>query len=343
MVDKTKVLFRVDGNNEIGLGHIFRSLALADMLKRHFNCFFLVRAPLESLKVKIEQIGTLISLPVADSLEEEAKKIAALDLVENSILVLDGYQFKTAYQKVLKKAPLKLVCIDDIHTDHFVADAIINHNPLIRAEDYSCTEHTKIYIGFDYLLLRKVFLDQITMFPPPRTDKELFINLGGADKYKLYQKITKAAVQTNYFKKIHLVLGQAFQKNEDFINWLAEQESIVNVHFELTGIQLVELFKRCSLAICPSSTICIEAICVGINLLVGSYADNQKKFANYLNQNNMAYNLGDFRALNTLQIRDVILEVVEKDYDEQQKKNVVKSSIKSLQNIFINLETNRIK
>lgn len=342
MTNKTKVFFRVDGNKEIGLGHIFRSLALADMLKKQFDCFFLVREPLESLKIEIEKIANLISLPIGTSLDAEAAKIAEMRLIENSIFVLDGYNFGVEYQKILKKASIKLVCIDDIHTDDFVADAIINHNPLIRAEDYSCIEETKIYIGFDYLLLRKVFLDQITIPKLPCIEKEIFINLGGADKYKLYQKITEAAIEANYFNKIHLVLGQAFQKNEEFVRWFDKHQSIVEVHFELTGSELVALFKRCSLAICPSSTICIEAICVGINLIVGSYADNQEKFANYLSQNEMAYNLGDFRYLDTPEIIDAILDVVEKDYWKQQKKKVVKSSARSLQNIFINLENDRI-
>ena len=38
-----KILFRADGNEEIGYGHVIRSLALADMLKENFECIFVTR------------------------------------------------------------------------------------------------------------------------------------------------------------------------------------------------------------------------------------------------------------------------------------------------------------
>ena len=40
---KPKVYIRADGNSEIGLGHVIRSLALAEMLKDEFCCIFVTR------------------------------------------------------------------------------------------------------------------------------------------------------------------------------------------------------------------------------------------------------------------------------------------------------------
>ena len=35
---KKKVVLRADGNSKIGLGHVYRLLALAEMLKEDFEC-----------------------------------------------------------------------------------------------------------------------------------------------------------------------------------------------------------------------------------------------------------------------------------------------------------------
>ena len=40
---RKKIYFRTDGNTDIGFGHVIRSLALADMLKDHFECIFATR------------------------------------------------------------------------------------------------------------------------------------------------------------------------------------------------------------------------------------------------------------------------------------------------------------
>ena len=40
---RKKIYFRADGNTDIGFGHVIRCLALADMLKDHFECIFATR------------------------------------------------------------------------------------------------------------------------------------------------------------------------------------------------------------------------------------------------------------------------------------------------------------
>ncbi|MFT5648133.1 MAG: UDP-2,4-diacetamido-2,4,6-trideoxy-beta-L-altropyranose hydrolase, partial [Aureispira sp.] len=63
MSQKTRIYFRVDGDNKIGLGHIYRSLGLVEMLKDSFECFFIIRNPLKSLEEKIQKNASLIALP----------------------------------------------------------------------------------------------------------------------------------------------------------------------------------------------------------------------------------------------------------------------------------------
>ena len=55
MVNKiTKIYIRADGNAEIGLGHLIRCIALAQMLKMHFKIIFLSRFVPEGIKKDIK-------------------------------------------------------------------------------------------------------------------------------------------------------------------------------------------------------------------------------------------------------------------------------------------------
>jgi UDP-2,4-diacetamido-2,4,6-trideoxy-beta-L-altropyranose hydrolase len=99
----SKIFFRTDGNTEIGLGHIIRCCAIADTLRNHFECTFFTRQPSEYLKQEITKAGARLNeMPVYNSFEDEA--IAWADtLTGTEVIVLDGYQFETIYQKHIKE------------------------------------------------------------------------------------------------------------------------------------------------------------------------------------------------------------------------------------------------
>ncbi len=99
----------------------------------------------------------LTVLPDGDYGVEAATWAAQLDGSE--IIVLDGYAFNTAYQQHLKAKGNKLVCIDDIHAYHFLADAVINHAGGVAMQDYSLAPLTRAYLGTAYALLRPAFLE----------------------------------------------------------------------------------------------------------------------------------------------------------------------------------------
>src|SRR5690242_18864490 len=145
---KTKIVFRADGNSQIGLGHVVRSLALAEMLHEAFDCVFAIQAPSPDLQQQIMAVcAEIIMLPVCT--KQESNFINELDnhLTGNEIVVLDGYVFETAYQKYIKSKGCTLACIDDIYAYHFVADVIINHSGGIHKELYSVKPYTQCFLG----------------------------------------------------------------------------------------------------------------------------------------------------------------------------------------------------
>ncbi len=61
-------------------------------------------------------------------LQEETHSADFLSHLQgDEIVVLDNYFFTTDYQLAIKQKGCRLVCIDDMHDKHYVADVVINH------------------------------------------------------------------------------------------------------------------------------------------------------------------------------------------------------------------------
>jgi len=163
---RRKVIFRADGSDRIGLGHLIRSQALAEMLADDFDCVFaLAEAPAviaEELASRFEvywlpQAGKASPAAAAAATpQQQAAALAAL-ASPHDIIVLDGYPFDTAYQQVLRERGCKLVSIDDIHAYPFVVDAIINTAGGVRPMHYQALPGTRFCLGLRYALLRRPF------------------------------------------------------------------------------------------------------------------------------------------------------------------------------------------
>lgn len=287
------VFFRCDGNTNIGLGHITRCLALADMLKDDFECIFLVQNPSEAIEKNITQSFQLIQLKEQLDFLQEAEYINNMILIAECIVVLDGYSFKTDYQKIIKSSGCKLVCIDDLHAWHFVADVVINHAGGVKREAYSCEEYTKLCLGTKYALLRKPFLEAAQKARKIETINNVFICFGGADIYNLTQKITETCIGSGKFKEIHVVVGSAYTNTMNLVNYVSDKPNIF-IYQNVNANEMCTLMNKCELAIVPASSIAYEVSAVGMYMITGWYAENQKGLYRFLSEKYLAESVDNF-------------------------------------------------
>ncbi len=287
----TKVYFRADGNSSIGLGHIYRSLALANMLKQDFDCYFMVRAPLQNIKSKIKAAAQLIELKDTNDAVGEAKIIAEKYLKGAEIVVLDGYHFKTDYQQIIRNAGVKLVCIDDIYACHFLADAIINHAGGILPSHYDTASYTNFYLGPNYLLLRDEFVASAQKPYSKTNNMNIFLCMGGGDinNYTL-NVLQQVAKRTKGEKATYFVLiGEAYLYKTELDAFIKKSELDVVLLSSLSAHEIIDYMQRCSIAICPPSTISFEYLCTGGALYLYQIADNQKNIRKYLLEEALAF------------------------------------------------------
>lgn len=275
---KHKIYFRADASATIGYGHFIRTLALADMLKEDFYCTFFTTSPSAYQISEMEKVCNHVAL------SEETKFEDFINLLTgDEIVVLDNYFFTTGYQKQIKEKGCKLVCVDDMHDKHYVADVVINHG-LTDASLFDVEPYTRLCLGFSYALLREPFLQKSQL---SKKKSSWFISFGGTDYLNLTEKAIRAIHDDPRVDVINVVIGDAYLYKENLNKYPK-----ITLKKNLTAEQMAALMFQSQYAILPSSSVCIEALACGCKVAAGYFVDNQQSYHDEWNRNHHIIGLG---------------------------------------------------
>ncbi len=270
MSAKNKILIRVDGSNKIGLGHIVRTFALAQILNESYTIQFYCKEIPEKLESEIVEKG----FGVQKIFNEEQ---FFSQIQPNHIVVIDGYEFDSEYMKLLKGKGAKVVVIDDLCNMHYYADLIINHSPSANKDKYEALPNTKFALGLDYALLREKFLLQATKHRTIKKVSNVIVCFGGADPQNYTYATLKVLSQFKGFNKIVAIVGSGYTFGESLLE-LADSDTRIQVKQCLNEQEMIKEMLQAELAITSASGIALEAICCGCIPLIGITAMNQENF-----------------------------------------------------------------
>lgn len=328
-MSKTSVYFRADGDSEIGLGHVIRSLAIADMINDEFDCHFIIRSPESHLRKQILNIcESIIPIHTLDY-EEEAILLNDEYLSANDIIVLDGYSFDTYYQKQLKSVGIKIICIDDIHSYHFYSDVIINHAGGISKKLYSAETYTKFYFGLKYAMLRKEFTTSKNSYVVNTlSTNQVFICLGGADPNNDTLKVINKCIEFIPQKNFTIILGGSYKHKDELDKYITTVDSKITVKQNLTAKEMAECMRESEVAITSPSTISYEYLSIGGQLYLHQTADNQQDIYNYFVSEGLAFPFSKFPFVDNKLIEKALTKQAE--IFDGQVENRIKNIFKSL-------------
>ena len=279
-MNKRTIIFRADGGSDIGMGHFIRTLSLAEMLKEEFYCIFATRNPTEYQIEEIKKIcDSRIDLP-----EDESHFKIFLDYLKgDEIVVLDNYYYSTEYQNQIKNKGCKLVCIDDTHDKHYLADIVINH-AITDKKVFSTEPYTRLLTGFSYALLRKEFLQSAPDREIHEKFRHAFICIGGADFNNLTCKFLDDLNKIDQITEITIVTGNAYNYTHLLAEKVNKYSCKIEIHLchDLTALELITEMNKADFGIVPSSTVLFETISQKLPVITGYYVDNQKEIASNL-------------------------------------------------------------
>ena len=282
---KQKVCLRADAGISIGYGHFIRTLALADILSAEFDCVFYTAEPTPYQIKELEAICPFVSLA------NETKYDDFLNYLDGSeIVVLDNYFYSTEYQSVIKTKGCRLVCIDDLHDKHYVADAVINHAPGTHESQFSKEEYTRLYLGPDYLLLRKQFREATHNYTSFKENKNVYVCFGGSDELNFTRKACEI-IMHHAPRHIDVVVGGGYEFYDDLMHYAKNKD--ISIYLNVSPEQIVDLLRNACLAVVPDSMVFFESCCLRRPIICGYDCDNQKFISQYNQQNGLGYEIGD--------------------------------------------------
>ena len=333
MQNYVKILIRADGNSNIGLGHLFRSFALIEMFKDKYEYVFLTRQ--DSLNKIIPKKYNVSVVPENISYSEEPNWISRKYDSDKFIIIADGYQFNSSYQKKIKENKFYLVYIDDLTSEYMFADIVINHSLNLNIKDFVAAKYTEFALGTEFALMRPKFINAAKKIKKIKKINEVFICFGGIDFYDFTNRALEGVIEIPNISKINIVISSAYS-HKNIYETLKKRKEDVCIYENISENEMIDLMSKCQLAIIPSSTISYEACCVKMLILGGYYVENQKRINKGLDLNGLIYNVGDFRQLNSQDFKKKVIKII------QDNISIYKKMIKNQSDMFDGKQKDRL-
>jgi UDP-2,4-diacetamido-2,4,6-trideoxy-beta-L-altropyranose hydrolase len=293
---KRPLFFRVDGSTAIGLGHLIRCQALAQSLNPSFQSTFFVRELESSIQRQLTDARvTLWHIPASISIGLEEAEWVASQLIATDTLVLDGYHFTPAYQRLLAATGIALLCIDDLITPPIWANAVLNQAGGVSATAYAHVPLAELCLGPSYALLRPEFWAN-TASLAASAQPRLFLNMGGADPTNQTAVLLPLLRQRFPAYRLAVVTGAAYPFLSDLQKIVVADGAITLFH-NLPAAEFAALLRTCQVFVCPPSGVAYECCASGGAVLLHPTADNQQALFTFLVQQELAIPLTDGFAL----------------------------------------------
>lgn len=319
-----RVVFRADGNADIGYGHFIRTLGLASLINTEFECVFATQEP---TPYQIEEIYNVCSGLIELSKSERHLDEFLSHLRDDDIVVIDDYTSDFDYQNTIRNKGCRVIYIDDHNDKHYVCDSLINNIPGFERDSFDLEDYTKLYLGTDYALLRKEFFNPV-LRSVAKKHGTLFLSFGGSDSFNISEKLLIFINEISGFSEVNLMIGDGYKHYEKLSRF-----NNLNIYKNISAAEVASLIAEAEICVITASSLLNEASSIGSKILVGYFADNQIQPYNYFVENNLAVGLGDYRKidlelfkkkLEEVRTASSLIENQRKKYRYQQEKNLKK-------------------
>lgn len=311
------ILFRADGNEKLGTGHIMRCLSIADAFRRAGKaCAFVLAedAPAELIKSRGHEVRVLGT--DHRDMESELEKLTEL-IAPAELVIVDSYYVTKNYLRWLRSR-VRTAYIDDLADFAYPVDTLINYNiyadrglyeRLYAAEEEKLPQ---LILGTEYAPLRPEF----RQLPPVRIKEkctDILISTGGADPVGLGLKTAGYISEkcSGSPLRYHLLIG-ALNRDKAEIEKTAAQSENIEVHYNVA--RMSELIRRCDIAVSAAGSTLYEICACGVPMMTYTLADNQLPGAKGFAERGLAPCLGDLRDAKDLSPCFKLLDKLSRDF-----------------------------
>jgi spore coat polysaccharide biosynthesis predicted glycosyltransferase SpsG/CMP-N-acetylneuraminic acid synthetase len=317
LLKRKKILIRVDGYNKIGLGHIYRTLLVANRLIDH-NFIFVSNAKntmgIDMIKDHNYDLKTFSDFSEYKEIINEFRP----DIIINDIL-----DTESNYIKYLKEKNIFVVNFEDMGPGAKDADIVIN---ALYDEKYPLENH---YWGKDYYCLREEF----QLVPKKEIDKEInniLITFGGTDSNNYTERLINILKDSSVDLqnvKINIVLGLGYENKNEL------KDLVENINLDISIMQNIKNISKymyqADLVFTSAGRTIYELASIGTPTIV--LAQNNRELRHrFANSENGIVNLGLGYEVADQEIKETFENIVD-DYELRKRCNklMLKNDLRS--------------
>lgn len=292
-LNKKNILIRLEGYPQIGLGHIYRGLQLAQSLIEH-NLLFVISAKSHLGIKKLEE--SHYPYKVIDNEEEFYDLIRKrdADIIINDILNTD-----ISYMQKLRQTGARIINFEDLGEGRYMADAVIN--ALYEQNE----DAPNIFWGDRYYLIRDEFLLESPKEFQERA-KEILVIFGGTDPNDLTCKTVQALKKIAEEQDMHttIILGMGYQYADNIRQMVSDMSDKFDV---VQDVKVMTAYMhKADIAISSQGRTMLELVAMGVPTIL--MAQNERETTHeFGSMSNGFLNLGLGRLIET----DTIYETVQ--------------------------------
>jgi len=257
LMKRRKIVFRVDGNRNIGLGHIYRCLTIADRLMAHQVYFLMNKKHTLGIK-KVQEYNYKIIL-----YNNENELFQKIDLFEPHIIINDILDTSAEYIKKINSRKIFSINFEDLGEGSEKCNVLFN-----ALYEWSERPKNNKYFGYKYECLREEFY----LFNYKRTTKDkvtnILISFGGTDLNNLTFKVLSTLVRLEFKSKISVILGLGY-KYKNKLKKYATQKNLQG--FDINIIEntkfIVQYINESDIGITSNGRTVYEFVSLGIPVI----------------------------------------------------------------------------
>jgi UDP-2,4-diacetamido-2,4,6-trideoxy-beta-L-altropyranose hydrolase len=317
LIEKRRFLIRVDASPQMGAGHLMRMLALGQLLSDSGNEVHFATNPCYPpiLTYLEKEPFHLHYLPQPSQWKQEKDLDALLSLmvsVNPSWVILDGYQFSTDYEQAIKKKGVRLLKVDDLSTQHCVADILLDQNHGAEQMESSMAPDTKKLAGLKYLLLRREFRNENIKLKSisKQGPFHIIVSLGGGSETTdlLNLKIVQAFSELkNWNGSATVIVGKMGQQSQQLIELAKQATWPIHITGNVENMAS-EMFKS-DIAIVSGGSTMWELLHMKVPFLALSLNEVQRNYLEFLEKEDICTNLGWYEQLTNERIGSSLINL----------------------------------
>lgn len=322
---KNRCAFITEANKNIGYGHLYRSIALAqELIANNFEVDFFCDGIKPNKIISDFLTGT-----------KNCEICTLNDIIHNyELIIIDVYKSSWKnFQWLTQIKHLKTACIIDYAFREFAipADFIFQ----IGFQEYGFKETikqnengkiSKIYSGNDFFIFREEF-KKVRTFEVKENAQRILVSMGGSDPYKLTEFVSESLIRINTPLKVTLILGVGINKKRLTVINSIFSNSVHDIQILQSVTNIANTMVNNDIAIINGGNTRFELALLGIPFISISFDDKQNNIADILQHQGIGKNLGIYENLNEEIVAKETEQAIEGNEErttmsEQMKKNI---------------------